>query len=64
MRKLGGHEGALRLQRYEHLAGEDRTETVAVESGVGLKMDIARVYYSPRSAPERLRIAGLVKEYV
>jgi hypothetical protein len=63
-RKLGGHEGALRLQNYGHMAGEERTSTTATEAGAKLHLDIAKVYYSPRSAPERLRIAGLVQRCV
>jgi tRNA (guanine37-N1)-methyltransferase len=63
-RKIGGHEGNLRLQKYAFLAGEERTTTVATEAGVKLKLDISKVYYSPRSAPERLRIASFIQEYV
>lgn len=60
LKKLGGHEGELRLQRYAHLAGEDTRETIVHENGVRLKVDVEAVYYSVRSATERKRIASLV----
>ncbi len=56
-----GRTGKLRLQKLEWLTGEKRTETVAVENGVRLKLDIAHVYYSPRQSSERERIIRQVK---
>jgi len=61
LRKLGGVEGELRLRRLEHLAGERRTTTVHREHGLRLWVDLARVYFSPRLAYERQRVAGLVE---
>ncbi|MBI2137544.1 class I SAM-dependent methyltransferase family protein [Candidatus Woesearchaeota archaeon] len=58
----GGRKGKLRLQKLEWLAGGKRTETVAVENGVRLKLDVAKVYFSPRMASERKRIYEQVKE--
>lgn len=52
----GGRTGKLRLQKLQWLAGEKRTETIAVENGIRLKLDVAKVYYSPRMASERKRI--------
>jgi len=62
LKKKGGHEGELRLQRYTFLAGEDTRETIVQENGVRLKINVETVYYSVRSATERKRIAGLVKK--
>lgn len=62
VRKDGAHEGELRIQDYKHLAGENRFETVSVENGVRLTLDIRKSYYSVRSATERKRICELVKE--
>ncbi len=62
LKKRGGHEGELRLQRYAFLAGEDTRETIVQENGVRLKIDVEAVYYSVRSATERKRIASLVRK--
>ncbi|MBI4450695.1 class I SAM-dependent methyltransferase family protein [Candidatus Woesearchaeota archaeon] len=61
-KKLGGHAGRFRTQRLKILAGGKRFETTTVESGVRLKLDVEKCYYSPRSATERLRIAKLVRK--
>lgn len=61
VRKDGAHQGELRLQDYKHLAGEKRFETVVVENGVRLSLDIRKTYYSVRSATERKRVAELVE---
>ncbi|MCE4603763.1 MAG: class I SAM-dependent methyltransferase family protein [Aeropyrum sp.] len=44
-----------------HLAGERRTETVYREHGCEFKVDIARVFITPRLSFEHLRIARLVE---
>ncbi|HWQ17386.1 MAG TPA: class I SAM-dependent methyltransferase family protein [Sulfolobales archaeon] len=54
-------EGSHRLRRLEWLAGEKRTETLYREHGCVFKVDIARVYISPRLSYEHIRIARLVK---
>ena len=61
VRKASEHEGELRIQTYEHLAGEKRTETVAKENGLELYLDINETYYSPRSQNERLRVINQVQ---
>ncbi|MBI2133227.1 class I SAM-dependent methyltransferase family protein [Candidatus Woesearchaeota archaeon] len=61
VKKVGAHEGAFRIQKSKFIAGEKTKETVHRESGVLLKLDINRVYFSPRLSGERLRIASLVK---
>ncbi len=61
LKKAGGHVGELRVQKMAYLAGEDVRETIVVENGVRLKIDVEGVYYSVRSATERKRIASLVK---
>ncbi len=60
VKKLGGHEGELRLQRYATLAGEETRETVVKENGVRLKIDLEGVYYSVRTATERKRVSDQV----
>ncbi|MBI2664948.1 class I SAM-dependent methyltransferase family protein [Candidatus Woesearchaeota archaeon] len=59
--EVGGRKGKLRLQKLQWLAGSRNTETVATENGVQLKLDVAKVYYSPRQASERKRIYQQVK---
>ncbi len=59
-RKLGGREGEYRIRRLKLIAGEPITEVVHKEHGYRLKLDIARVYFSPREATERQRIASMV----
>lgn len=48
--------GEYRIRELIHLAGEKRTETLHRENGIRLKLDIARVYYTPRLATERMRV--------
>lgn len=62
VRKEGGHKGVYRLQKYEFLGGVDKRETIHKENGVNIKLDIEKVYFSPRLGNERLRIARLVKD--
>ncbi len=54
-------KGEYRTRNLEHVAGENRTETIHAEHGCKLKVDIAKTYFSPRLATERLRTAKLVK---
>ena len=57
----GKHEGGLRVQRLKFLAGIDKRETTHRESGISAKLDVEKVYFSPRLSEERLRIAKQVK---
>lgn len=59
--RTGAHTGVFRLQRLKHLAGEKTKETTHKENGVMLKLDVGKVYFSPRLSGERLRVAGQVK---
>ena len=61
VRKVGEHKGEYRTQNYEFLLGEKKFETLHKENGVLLNLNIKKVYYSPRSSNERLRISTLVK---
>ncbi len=58
----GGIEGEYRLRRLRLIAGEGRTVTIHKENQCSFKVDIARVYYSPRLSTERLRVATMVSE--
>jgi tRNA (guanine37-N1)-methyltransferase len=50
-----------RVRDLQIIGGEDRTHTTHVEHGVYIELDIARVYFSPRLAAERKRIADQVQ---
>ncbi len=61
-KKASAMKGVFRVRELEWLAGEKRTETVYKESECLMKLDLAKVYFSPRLVFERQRIAGLVKK--
>ncbi|MFH1821151.1 MAG: class I SAM-dependent methyltransferase family protein [Methanobacteriota archaeon] len=52
--------GEFRTRELEIIAGEPKTEAVYHESGCVFKVDLAKTYFSPRLATERLRVAKLV----
>ncbi len=53
-------EGRYRVRKLEWLAGEERTTTIHQEYGCLYKVDLAKVYFSPRLSHERIRIAKLI----
>ncbi|MFZ3059464.1 MAG: class I SAM-dependent methyltransferase family protein [Candidatus Methanoperedens sp.] len=55
-------DGEYRTRRFSFMAGEKRTETLYRENGCRYLLDIAMVYFTPRLATERMRIANLVKD--
>jgi len=61
-KKASGMEGEYRVRKLELLAGEGGTETIYKENGCAFKLDISKVYFSPRLSTERMRIAELCKE--
>ncbi|MCX6768693.1 MAG: class I SAM-dependent methyltransferase family protein [Candidatus Micrarchaeota archaeon] len=61
LRKESGMEGEYRVRRFSFLAGEKRTEATYVEHGVRMRLDLAKVYFSPRLSHERGRIAEQVR---
>jgi len=50
-------EGEYRIRNLELIAGEDKTLTEYREHGCKFKVDISKVYFSPRLSTERLRLA-------
>lgn len=60
-KKIGAHKGIYRAQKVKIIAGEKSKETLYRENNVMLKLDVEKVYFSPRLATERKRIAKLVK---
>ena len=57
-----GVKGELRIRDLELIAGSGGSETRHRESGVTIMTDPAKVYYNPRLATERERVASLVKD--
>jgi tRNA (guanine37-N1)-methyltransferase len=60
--RKGKHEGVFRTQKLAWLAGEDTKETIHKENNVSLKLDVEKVYFSPRLANDRKRVMNLVKK--
>jgi len=61
LRKASGRKGELRLRNFELIAGDENTEVIHKEHGRLFKLDPRKVYFSPREANERQRIAKQVK---
>ncbi len=57
-----GVKGELRVRDLELIAGEGSSETVHKEFGARMHTDPSKVYYNPRLAGERHRIAAQVKD--
>ena len=56
------YSGKYRTPKLKILAGEKRKETIHKESGVLIKINPEKAYFSPRSSNERLRVSKLVKK--
>ncbi len=60
--KAGKHKGTYRLQKLKIIAGEKKLVTTHKESGILLKLDVEKCYYTQRLGTERLRIARLARK--
>lgn len=54
--------GNCRVRELEHIGGVKSTVTTVKEFGINIHLDVAKVYYSPRLATERWRLAQQVRE--
>lgn len=61
-RKKSEIKGVTRTRELEHLAGDDSSETIHQEFGSKFKLDVRKVYFSPRLATERKRIVDQVQD--
>ncbi len=59
--KVGDLHEIYRIRKLKILTGENRLNTEHKESGIIMRMDLGKVYFSPRSSHERERVAKLVK---
>ncbi|MCL2148592.1 MAG: class I SAM-dependent methyltransferase family protein [Methanomassiliicoccaceae archaeon] len=57
-----GVKGEMRVRDLEQIAGEGGPETVHREFGVRMAIDPSKVYFNPRLATERARVASLVRD--
>jgi len=55
-------QGDFRVRNVEYVAGENRTLTIYKEHNCRFKIDVTRVYFSPRLSTERARIANMVSD--
>ena len=55
-------EGVYRTRKLKILAGENRTETIHKENECRYKLDPGKVYFNPRLAAERHRVAAQVDQ--
>jgi len=62
LKKVSDRKGEFRLKEYEIISGDEDTEVIHKEHGYLLKLDPQLVYFSPKEATERQRIAEQVKE--
>jgi len=61
VKKVGGHVGTFRIQKYRILAGARRKTTITKENGVSLRLHLEATYYSPRMSTERARLLQLIQ---
>jgi len=61
VKKSGIHYGKYRRQKLKVLAGEKTKVAEYKESGVKMRIDLEKCYFSSRLGTERLRIAKMVK---
>lgn len=59
LNKKGKVDGEYRIREFEVLAGLGRTETYHHENGCIFKVDIAKMFFSPRLVYERKRISEI-----
>ncbi len=57
-----GISGEYRLRNLVLVSGPEMRSTIHRENGVVLKVDLEKVYFSPRLATERLLLSGRVKD--
>ncbi len=54
--------GEYRLRDLELIYGEDISETITKENGITLKLDVKKVFYSPRMAYDRAKTLEYIKQ--
>ncbi len=62
LKKTNKYSGKTRIQDYIVLTGSGNTETIHLENGVKISLDVEKVYFSGRTANERKRITSFIKK--
>ena len=61
LKKTKKYSGRFRTPKLKVIAGEKIKETICKENNVFIKLDVEKVYFSPRMSSERKRITYLIK---
>ncbi|MBI3035107.1 class I SAM-dependent methyltransferase family protein [Candidatus Woesearchaeota archaeon] len=61
LKKTKKYSGKFRTPKLKIIAGEQKNETIHKENNVFVKLDVEKVYFSPRMSSERKRVAELIK---
>ncbi|MEM3373769.1 MAG: tRNA (guanine-N1)-methyltransferase [Candidatus Woesearchaeota archaeon] len=62
LKKSGIFEGEFRTRKLSFVYGENKKETIHKENNVKIKLDVEKVYFSPRLSTERKRIYEQIKK--
>jgi tRNA (guanine37-N1)-methyltransferase len=62
LRQVSPVSGDYRVRKLEYILGEEKFVTIYKEHGCKFKVDLLKVFFSPRLSYERLRIAKLVND--
>ncbi|MCD6434586.1 MAG: class I SAM-dependent methyltransferase family protein [Candidatus Diapherotrites archaeon] len=57
----GPHKGKYRIRPLKVIAGKKQFKTIHRESGCVFKVDVSKVFFSPRLSYERMRVAKQIK---
>ncbi len=57
-----GIQGEFRTRKLTWLAGEEKTVTIHTENQAKFILDVSKVYFSPRLATERMKVARTVQD--
>ena len=62
LKKTKKYSGKFRTPKLKIIAGEKKKETTHKENNIILKLDVEKVYFSPRMSSERKRVLSLIKQ--
>lgn len=62
LKKAGHFKGEFRTRKLSYLDGENKKETIHKENNVKIKLNVEKVYFSPRLSTERKRISDQIKK--
>lgn len=62
LRQVSPISGEFRVRKLEYILGEKKFQTIYKEHNCRFKVDLSKVFFSPRLSYERLRIANIVSD--